>query len=47
MMGEDIVLRARNAVTTHRRGHAPDPSMLAIEVDSVLDAVRRRLRVRA
>jgi ADP-heptose:LPS heptosyltransferase len=47
MMGEDIVLRARNAVTTHRRGHAPDPSMLAIEVDSVLDAVRRRLGVRA
>jgi heptosyltransferase-1 len=41
--GEDIVLRARNSITTHSRGEAPDPSMLAIEVDSVFDAVRRRI----
>jgi lipopolysaccharide heptosyltransferase I len=40
---EDIVLRARNSVTTHSRGDAPDPSMLAIEVEAVLDAVRRRI----
>jgi lipopolysaccharide heptosyltransferase I len=40
---EDIVLRAHNSVTTHRRGKVPDPSMLAIEVDAVLDAVRRRI----
>jgi heptosyltransferase I len=36
-----IVLRARDAITTHSRGEAPDPSMLALEVDSVFDAVRR------
>jgi ADP-heptose:LPS heptosyltransferase len=40
---EDIVIRARDSVTTHSRGDAPDPSMLAIEVAAVLDAVRRRI----
>jgi len=40
---EDIVLRAPHSITTHRRGDAPDPSMLAIEVEAVLDAVRRRI----
>ncbi|MFI5056864.1 MAG: glycosyltransferase family 9 protein [Candidatus Acidiferrales bacterium] len=40
---EDIVLRAPHSVTSHRRGDAPDPSMLAIEVGAVLDAVRRRI----
>jgi hypothetical protein len=40
---EDIVIRARDSVTTHSRGDAPDPSMLAIEVEAVLDAVRRRI----
>jgi heptosyltransferase I len=40
---EDIVLRSPNSVTTHRRGGAPDPSMLAIEVEAVFDAVRRRI----
>jgi len=37
----DIVLRAPNVRTTHKRGSQPDPSMLAIDVDSALDAVRR------
>lgn len=37
----DIVLRARNVRTTHKRGSEPDASMLAIEVDAVFDAVRR------
>jgi heptosyltransferase-1 len=46
MTSEDIVLRDHNAVTTHRRGYASDPSMLAIEVDTVFDALRRRLGVR-
>jgi heptosyltransferase-1 len=40
---EDIVIRTRDSVTTHSRGDAPDPSMLAIEVAAVLDAVRRRI----
>src|SRR5258708_28214187 len=40
-VGETIVLRARDSITTHSRAEAPDPSMLAIEVDSVFDAVRR------
>jgi len=40
---EDIVIRARDSVTTHRRGDAPGPSMLAIEVEAVLDVVRRRI----
>jgi heptosyltransferase-1 len=40
---EDIILRAPNSITTHRRGDASDPSMLAIEVETVLDAVRRRI----
>ena len=41
--GEDIVLRTANSITTHRRGNSPAPSMLAIEVQSVFDAVRRRI----
>jgi heptosyltransferase I len=40
---EDIVLRAQGVTTTHRRGDQPHPSMLAIEVDAVFDAVRRRI----
>ena len=39
---EDIVLRAPGVTTTHRRGGQPHPSMLAIEVDAVFEAVRRR-----
>jgi heptosyltransferase-1 len=37
----DIVLRAPNVRTTHKRGMQPDASMLAIDVEAVLDAVRR------
>ena len=37
----DIVLRAPNVRTTHKRGSQPDASMLAIDVDAVFEAVRR------
>jgi heptosyltransferase-1 len=37
----DVVLRAPNVRTTHKRGSEPDASMLAIDVDSVFEAVRR------
>jgi ADP-heptose:LPS heptosyltransferase len=40
-IGCDIVLRAPNVRTTHKRGSQPDASMLAIEVDAVFEAVRR------
>jgi heptosyltransferase I len=40
-VSSDIVLRALNVRTTHKRGCQPDPSMLAIDVDSVFEAVRR------
>jgi heptosyltransferase-1 len=40
---DDIVLRAEGATRDHSRRHEADPSMLAIEVDSVFDAVRRRI----
>jgi len=43
----DIVLRVPGAGTTHRRGDAPHPSMLAIEVDAVFDAVCRQIEVSA
>jgi heptosyltransferase-1 len=39
----DIVLRSPNAVTTHSRREVTDPSLLAIEVDAVFDAVRHRI----
>jgi heptosyltransferase-1 len=39
----DIVLRAPNSVTSHARNDQTDPSMLAITVDSVFIAVRRRI----
>lgn len=41
--GADIVLRAANTVTSHSRNDQTDPSMLAIDVDSVFDAVRRQI----
>jgi heptosyltransferase I len=44
---KDIVLRSRNAITSYKRGDQPDPSMLKIEVDSVFDAVRRKVEARA
>jgi heptosyltransferase-1 len=39
----DIVLRAPNSVTSHVRNNKTDPSMLAITVESVFNAVRRRI----
>jgi heptosyltransferase-1 len=41
--GGDIVLRVANSVTSHTRNDQTDPSMLAIDVDSVFDAVCRRI----
>jgi heptosyltransferase-1 len=41
--GGDVVLRAANTVTTHSRNDQTHPSMLAIEVDAVFDAVCRRI----
>jgi heptosyltransferase-1 len=43
----DIVLRSPNAVTTYKRREQIDPSMLEIEVETVFDAVRRQVEVRA
>jgi heptosyltransferase I len=45
--GEDIVLRAPGGVTSHKRDHRTAASMLAIDVDSVFDAVRQRMRTSA
>jgi heptosyltransferase I len=39
----DIVLRAAGSATSHSRNDVVDPSMLAIQVDSVFEAVRRRI----
>jgi len=38
---KDIVLRASGVRTTHKRGSQPHPSMLALSVDQVFDAVCR------
>jgi hypothetical protein len=43
----DIVLRAPNSVTSHSRSDQTDRSMLAIQVEPVFNAVRRRIGVRA
>jgi heptosyltransferase-1 len=42
----DIVLRSPHAVTTYKRGDQPAPSILEIDVDAVLEAVRRQVGVR-
>jgi heptosyltransferase I len=39
----DIVLRAPGSTTSHSRNDVTDPSMFAIQVDSVFEAVRRRI----
>jgi heptosyltransferase-1 len=44
---KDIVLRAVAVRTTHQRGSQPHPSMLAITVDQVFDAVCRCVGVAA
>jgi heptosyltransferase I len=44
---KDIVLRAAGVRTTHERGLQPHPSMLAITVDQVFDAVCRCVGVAA
>lgn len=43
---KDIVLRSPNATTTYKRGDQSDPSLLQLEVESVFDAVRRRVEAR-
>ena len=40
---DDIVLRTPGGVTSHKRDNRTAESMLAIDVDSVFDAVRRRI----
>lgn len=39
----DIVLRAKDVVSTYARNEQPHPSMLDIQVDAVFDAVSRRI----
>jgi heptosyltransferase-1 len=39
----DIVLRAPNSLTSHARNNQSDPSMLALDVESVFNAVRCRI----
>lgn len=43
---QDVVLRAKNVITTHSRQHHTHPSMLEIQVDAVFDAVRRIIEAR-
>lgn len=42
-VSNDIVLRAANTVTTHTRSDQIHPSMMAIDVEAVFNAVRRRI----
>jgi heptosyltransferase-1 len=44
---DDIVLRAPNVITTHRRHDQAHPALLEIQVPEVLDALRRRIGVAA
>jgi ADP-heptose:LPS heptosyltransferase len=44
---KDIVLRDPSAVTSYKRGDQPDPSMLRLEVEDVLQAVRKRMTEKA
>jgi heptosyltransferase-1 len=44
---DDIVLRAPNVITTHRRHDQAHPALLEIQVPEVLGAVRRRIGVAA
>jgi heptosyltransferase I len=44
---KDVVLRAPGVRTTHKRASEPHPSMLAITVDEVFEAVRRCVGVAA
>jgi heptosyltransferase-1 len=41
--GDDIVLRAPGGVTSHKRDSQTAESMLALDVESVFEAVRRRI----
>jgi heptosyltransferase-1 len=43
---EDVILRAPNVVTTHKRNDQTHPSMLEISVDAVFEAVRRVVKAR-
>lgn len=44
---DDIVLRAPNVATTHKRSDQAHPSMVQIQVNEVFEAIRRRLGVTA
>jgi len=39
-------LRSHDAKTTHRRGDEPDPSLLALDVPAVFEAVRKQIEAR-
>ena len=41
-----VVLRSPHALTTYKRSDQPAPSILEIDVDTVLDAVRRQVEIR-
>ena len=41
--GDDIILRAAGSETTHTRNDQTHPSMLALDVNAVFDAMRRRI----
>jgi lipopolysaccharide heptosyltransferase I len=43
---QDIVLRAPNIITTHRRGDHTHPSMLEIQVEGVFEAVHKIVEAR-
>lgn len=43
---KDIVVRSPNAVTTYKRRDEPDPSLLELDVETVLDAVRKQVEAR-
>lgn len=45
--GDDLVLRVPNGSTSHKRHEQTADSMLAIDVESVFDAVQRRIAVAA
>ena len=41
--GKDTVFRSAHAMTTHKRGDRPDPSLLELGVAAVFEAVRRQI----
>jgi ADP-heptose:LPS heptosyltransferase len=46
LSARDVVFRAPNVVTTHKRSEITHSSMLEIQVDAVFDAVKRTVQAR-